>query len=107
MARRELALLAAIVLLSMTATARAAEESAADRGLYLSSDEGARIAAPIVGTAITMRVTGVVARARVTQIFLNPTQQWVEGTYVFPLPDGAAVDRMRMKIGDRVLEGAI
>ncbi|HEY7922146.1 MAG TPA: marine proteobacterial sortase target protein, partial [Vicinamibacteria bacterium] len=47
------------------------------------------------------------SRARVTQRFRNPTAQWREGVYVFPLPDKAAVDRLRMQVGERVIEGLI
>ncbi|MCB1845671.1 MAG: marine proteobacterial sortase target protein, partial [Halioglobus sp.] len=33
--------------------------------------------------------------------------EWVEGVYVFPLPEAAAVDRLRMRAGERVVEGEI
>ena len=33
--------------------------------------------------------------------------EWVEGVYVFPLPDEAAVDHLRMTIGERIIEGEI
>ncbi|HEY7532898.1 MAG TPA: marine proteobacterial sortase target protein, partial [Nitrospiraceae bacterium] len=32
---------------------------------------------------------------------------WAEGIYVFPLPDTAAVDHLRMKVGERIIEGQI
>ena len=54
-----------------------------------------------------MRVTGPIARVAVTQEFLNPTAGWLEGVYVFPLPEGAAVDAMRLQVGARVIEGQI
>jgi Ca-activated chloride channel family protein len=41
------------------------------------------------------------------QEFENSGQEWVEGVYVFPLPDAAAVDHMRLYIGDRFIEGEI
>src|SRR5439155_533654 len=47
------------------------------------------------------------ARAIVRQQFVNPTSDWVEGVYVFPLPEEAAVDHLRLHVGDRVLEGVI
>jgi Ca-activated chloride channel family protein len=43
----------------------------------------------------------------VVQRFRNDSLDWVEGLYVFPLPEGAAVDQLRMKIGERVIEGVI
>jgi len=41
------------------------------------------------------------------QEFRNTGQDWVEGIYVFPLPDKAAVDRMRLHIGERFIEAEI
>lgn len=64
-------------------------------------------AAPVLGTTVEVRVTGIIARAKVTQIFTNPSQEWVEGIYIFPLADDAAVDTLRMKIGDRVIQGVL
>jgi hypothetical protein len=52
----------------------------------------------------------MIARATVKQEFINPgrTQQdWAEGIYVFPLPETAAVDHLRMRIGERIIEGQI
>jgi len=43
----------------------------------------------------------------VRQRFSNPGKQWVEGIYVFPLPQDAAVDRMRLRIGERIIVGEI
>ncbi len=62
---------------------------------------------PAVRTEVRMRVTGPIARVAVTQEFRNPTANWLEGVYVFPLPEGAAVDVMRLQVGERVLEGQI
>ena len=42
-----------------------------------------------------------------TQRFVNPTAQWREGVYVFPLPELAAVDHLKMHVGERVIEGII
>jgi Ca-activated chloride channel family protein len=64
-------------------------------------------AAPTLSTEVQYRVFGVVARARVTQRFRNGSDSFIEGVYVFPLPEQAAVDHMRMRIGRRVIEGQI
>ncbi len=58
-------------------------------------------------TAIHVEVTGLLARVHVAQSFSNDSNDWVEGTYRFPLPDGAAVDRLFIEVGGRVLEGEI
>ena len=58
-------------------------------------------------TKVRIRVTGLVGRTHVVQLFRNPSEEWVEGVYVFPLPERAAVDTLRMKVGERVIEGQI
>ncbi|MEL7297904.1 MAG: VIT domain-containing protein, partial [Pseudomonadota bacterium] len=63
--------------------------------------------APRLSTDIDLQVVGDIARATVTQTFLNPTDDWVEATYVFPLPDDAAVDHMELLIGERRIVGEI
>jgi Ca-activated chloride channel homolog len=62
---------------------------------------------PAVRTDVRMRVTGPIARVAVTQEFRNPAAEWLEGVYVFPLPEGAAVDAMRLRVGTRVIEGQV
>jgi Ca-activated chloride channel family protein len=56
---------------------------------------------------VAIEVSGMVARTRVSQHFHNPGSEHVEGVYVFPLPEKAAVDRLRIRIGDRAIEGRI
>jgi len=63
--------------------------------------------APLLDTAISVDVSGPVARYRVVHKFRNPDDAWVEGIYVFPLPEDSAVDKMRLIIGQRVIEGRI
>jgi len=63
--------------------------------------------ATVLNTDVHMRVNGMVVRTKVVQRFKNPGSSWVEGVYVFPLPEKAAVDHMRMKIGERIIEGQI
>ena len=60
-----------------------------------------------IDTFIQLDITGLVARVEIIQHFSNDSNLWAEGIYRFPLPVGAAVDRMRIKIGKRVLEGEI
>jgi len=63
--------------------------------------------APTVKTDIRMEVSGLVARVVVSQQFTNPSKKWIEGVYVFPLPVNSGVDRLRMRIGDRFIEGKV
>jgi Ca-activated chloride channel homolog len=75
--------------------------------LLLKSDNDRYVEAPLVGTDVDLVVSGPTARARVTQIFHNPTDGWVEAVYVYPLPEGGAVDTLKMVVGDRVIVGDI
>jgi len=65
------------------------------------------VVATRMNTDIEAQVSGLVARVNVRQSFRNDGQEWVEGIYIFSLPDTAAVDRLRMHIGERIIEGEI
>ena len=79
------------------------------RGSLLIVDDESQslLLAPRVAANVEITVGGLVARARVSQTFFNPSQGWVEGIYVFPLPENAAVDHLLLRVGDRVIEGQI
>jgi len=49
----------------------------------------------------------MVATVELEQHFKNPTKHWVEGRYVFPLPENAAVNAMEMRIGKRTIKASI
>ncbi len=61
----------------------------------------------MISTDVEIQVIGLIGRTRVTQKFSNPTNAWVEGVYVFPLPENSAVDSLRMRVGDRMIEGHV
>jgi len=90
-----------------TALPRVASVNAADRGMLLFKTSEGLIAAPLAASDVAIDVTGPLVRARITQTFRNPHDQWFEGVYAFPLPDDSAVDRLRMRVGDRLIEGKI
>ncbi|WP_432704678.1 marine proteobacterial sortase target protein [Ensifer sesbaniae] len=75
--------------------------------LFPSKEPGYFVEAPRLATDVTIDVNGPIMRTRVTQRFENPSKGWVEGTYVFPLPEDSAVDTLKMQIGDRFIEGQI
>jgi Ca-activated chloride channel family protein len=68
---------------------------------------GVSVDAPMLKTDVKMDISGMLARVRVEQRFRNISKDWAEGIYVFPLPEDAAVDRMRLRIGERLIEGEI
>lgn len=76
-------------------------------GTLLLKEDGATTEAIRLGIDIDVTVSGPTLRARVTQVFRNPTRDWVEATYVYPLATGGAVDTLKMVVGDRVILGDI
>ncbi|WP_350978770.1 marine proteobacterial sortase target protein [Shewanella sp. AC34-MNA-CIBAN-0136] len=58
-------------------------------------------------TQVSMDVSGLLNRVTVKQVFINDSDQWVNGRYLFPLPETAAVDSMQLRIGDKVIAGQI
>src|SRR5438552_546120 len=53
---------------------------------------------------VSSAITDSVAETTVEQTFVNDSSIDQEGTYLFPLPDGAAVTSFTLKAGDRVIE---
>ncbi len=74
--------------------------------LFLKEDDGYTEAIRL-GIDVDITVSGPTLRTRVTQAFRNPTKDWVEATYVYPLASGGAVDTLKMVVGDRVIVGDI
>jgi Ca-activated chloride channel family protein len=78
--------------------------------LFRTDRAGRFMQAPVLTTDVQIAVTGTIARVTVRQEFTNPSKKkvdWLEGIYVFPLPETAAVDHLRMVVGERIIEGQI
>lgn len=65
------------------------------------------ISAKLSSTQADIKITGPIARTRLTQVFTNPSNTVSSGVYVFPLPQDASVDQLLMTIGERKIEGVI
>ena len=115
--RRIAVSLSILFLLSIAAfaaftTARAAgEEGDGDTisagTLVLHPRGGTDVPAVRLGTHYEVHVSGRIARTRVVQAFRNTGRQWAAATYLYPLPEDAAVDSLRMVVGQRVIVGEI
>lgn len=79
----------------------------AQRGTLMFYGTSGLTGAPVLDMDVKMNISGMISRIHVLQKFKNPDKQWKEGIYVFPLPENAAVDHMRMYIGKRVIEGQV
>src|SRR5690606_34533925 len=61
-------------------------DEAEGAGLLLATGEGL-VVAPVQATSTRMKVTGSTVRSVVTQRFTNPSDESLEGVFVFPLPE--------------------
>lgn len=75
--------------------------------LLKTTEPGKYLEAPRLKTDVRIDVSGLIARATITQRFENPSDKWVEGIYVYPLSQYSAVDALKMQVGDKFLEGQI
>jgi Ca-activated chloride channel family protein len=62
---------------------------------------------PLESVDAMVSITGLVGRTVLTQGFHNPHPSALEATYIFPLPDRAAVTAMRMTADGRVVEAEL
>ena len=62
---------------------------------------------PLQRTHVAMEISGFTARVEVTQTWRNPLDKPIEAVYVFPLPENSAVDDMKIRVGDRLIEAEI
>jgi Ca-activated chloride channel family protein len=67
---------------------------------------------PLKRLEVEARIDGLVASTIVRQTFVNAVGSAghaaaLEATYVFPLPDRAAVTRFEMRIGERLIDGVL
>jgi len=100
-------LLLPLFIAPLTALAEETSPGQVQTGSLIWRMEQGYTTATTINTKVDMKISGLVARVSVRQEFRNEGSEWVEGLYVFPLPDGAAVDRMRLHIGERFIEGDI
>src|SRR5260370_26651103 len=62
---------------------------------------------PLKALDVKARVTSLIAEVAVRQTFVNTHSEPLEATYIFPLPDRAAVTRFRLEVAGRIVEGQL
>ncbi len=62
---------------------------------------------PLQSTEVEAKVAGVIADVRVRQVYANRGSTPLEAVYIFPGSTGAAVYRMEMKVGERVIKAKV
>lgn len=99
-----------IAVMILSAAALATEQSMDETGsgrLQVLGEEGVVGDLPLLHTVVVIDISGNLQRATVQQVYGNPYEEVIEAVYTFPLPQSAAVDRMNMWIGDKLIEGKI
>lgn len=56
---------------------------------------------------VEVEIRDQVAKTSIDQVFLNNHDRDIEGTFIFPLPENAAISEFAMYIGDKKIEGEI
>src|SRR5438067_9405642 len=62
---------------------------------------------PLRAMDVRGRIDGLLCQMTLSQTFLNGFDEALEATYIFPLPDRAAVTHFRMEVNGRVIEGQL
>lgn len=62
---------------------------------------------PLKESKTDVQISGTIAHVQLTQVYQNEGVEAIEATYVFPLSTKAAVHRMQMTIGDRIINAQI
>ncbi|WP_257387298.1 marine proteobacterial sortase target protein [Tahibacter caeni] len=82
--------------------------AAADSGsLQVLRSDGSRTAVASLDTTVDIVIHGLVAEVRVKQRFRNVGSAWQQGEYLLPLPEGAAVHAMTLRLGQRLIVGEV
>src|SRR5262249_24241399 len=56
---------------------------------------------------VNVKIDGQIATTSVDQEFYNPNSQRLEGTYLFPIPNGAHIDKFSMEIKGQEVEAEL
>lgn len=64
-------------------------------------------ALPMASMSVELAVSGIMVRGKVAQSFTNPTGDTIDAVYMFPLPQGAAVDGLVYEVGGRSYAGVV
>ena len=69
--------------------------------------ETARGRLPLTTLTVEARIVGLIAEPRMRQTFRNSLDEPLEATYIFPLPDRAAVTSFRLHVAGRTVDGEL
>lgn len=96
--------LGAAVLLAL---ATLAPNVASANDFVLKNASGQQHSALLLSAQAKVKVSGLMVFGTITQKYLNNGADFIAGEYVFPLPDGASIDSLIVKIGGRTIESKL
>jgi Ca-activated chloride channel family protein len=74
--------------------------------MYIETANGL-VPLPPLDMKVDIEVTGPLIQGTVRQTFRNTSLQVIDAVYLFPLPAGAAVDSLDLRIGDREIHSVV
>lgn len=73
----------------------------------LLDQNGEKHSALLLSSSARIDINQRLVFTELTQSFLNASSSFIAGEYVFPLPEGAAVDALSIKVGGRLIEAKL
>jgi Ca-activated chloride channel family protein len=95
----------AFVLLALAA--RVSAQAPDPEGLQFADGAGGWDTAVALETDVHFRIQGLLAEVSVAQTYRNDSTDWIEGRYLLPLPENAAVHALTLQVGDRLVVGEV
>jgi Ca-activated chloride channel homolog len=96
-----------IAFVLMSLASRVGAQSPDPEGLQFARADGSWISSAALETDVHFRVQGLLAEVTVEQTYKNDSAEWLEGRYLLPLPDTAAVHALNLQIGERIVVGEV
>ncbi|MEH6453740.1 MAG: VIT domain-containing protein, partial [Psychromonas sp.] len=79
-------ILLSILLIALSVSSYAVSANINTAGLFYQDQDGQSKSALILESHVEMRVNGLINRVSVKQVFKNESDQWINASYLFPLP---------------------
>lgn len=93
--------------LLLALAARAGAQAPDPEGLQFATVDGDWRSAAVLETDVHFRIQGLLAEVTVEQTYRNDSKDWLEGRYLLPLPENAAVHALNLQVGDRIVVGEV
>jgi Ca-activated chloride channel family protein len=93
--------------LLLALAARVGAQAPDPEGLQFATADGGWNSAAVLETDVHFRIQGLLAEVTVEQTYRNDSKDWLEGRYLLPLPENAAVHALHLQVGERIVVGEV